>query len=192
MNWDEHWCANRTFIGNKILKSKEKALEKMLKKIKCKTSIDIGCGKGQMLKALSKYTDAVGIDSSAGAYYHCRGQELPVEHRDLEEEVIERKKYDVVFSDGLIEHYLNFDTIIGQLCFLSNKYVIIAQTNHETFIVKLLLLLEHIYRKCNIYEYNFRIQDFIKEFKKCNFKLIEKQDVFYGGFCVLLFERNEL
>jgi galactose-1-phosphate uridylyltransferase len=102
-----------------------------------------------------------------------------------------RKKYDLVMSDGILEHNIDFKPMVKKMCSLSNKYVWIIQPDHSTKIIRLLLLLEAILKpNCNVHEYNFTINDYIDAFSKEKFELERTTTLFFGGYVTLLFRKK--
>jgi 2-polyprenyl-3-methyl-5-hydroxy-6-metoxy-1,4-benzoquinol methylase len=162
-----------------------------VKRLKVSNAIDVGCGLGYSLEVLSKIRiDAVGIDASNTAVEYCRKRGMRVTRKLLEDE---KKRYDLVFSDGLLEHFLNFSDYVTHLGRISKKYIIIAQTDHEVPITRLLLLLESLIRPgMNMYEYNFRMKDYITAFANHGFNIKLTEGVFFNGFKFLVFEREEI
>ncbi|HAM38257.1 MAG: hypothetical protein A2474_03960 [Elusimicrobia bacterium RIFOXYC2_FULL_34_12] len=190
--WDTHWKNENsiTLVGKVILREKQKKIKKILKQKSISTAIDIGCGLGYSLDTLSKIgiSKIIGIDISNTAIDTCTKKGYTVFNRKLENE---NGNYDLVFSDGLIEHFQDFTLYAQHLMRISNKYVLLAQTDHDSIIVKILLFLENIFRKGeNIYEYPHKIRDFINFFQKEKFKLVANENVFFKGFKILLFEKN--
>ncbi len=191
--WEKHWengKHNLTWIGKRMLKAKQKPLKETLSDLKISNALDVGCGLGYMLSVFKNMDiEATGIDISPSAVKICKEKGLNAVQKKLEEV---NEKYDLVFSDGLLEHFLNFEPYAKKLMEISNKYVCIVQTDHGNFLGKTLAYLTEILRGSNsVLEYNYRISDFISAFKKINFELIKIKGISCGIFKLLLFQKTE-
>ncbi|MCK4539866.1 methyltransferase domain-containing protein [Candidatus Parcubacteria bacterium] len=190
--WNNRWAdndeKNLTFVGKLMLKSKQAALKNVLKKINPKSAIDVGCALGYTLSVFQDLNiKTLGIDISKNAIEICKKKELNAIQKRLEDV---EEKFEFVFSDGMLEHFLNFEPIAKNLMDISSKYVCITQTDHGSFTGKTSIYLAEILRGGkNVLEYNYRIEDFIYIFKKNNFKLIKNQNLFNGIFKILLFKK---
>ncbi len=202
MNKQEQWCEywennNTTIIGNKIFKEKRKVLSEFLEYFlgkNVKNIIEIGYGNCELTKVLHKYKnfyDYTSIDyADPNILIKYIQKQYNIEKRNMFDIV---EKYDLVFSDGLLEHYKDFKKYIKKMCSISKKYVLLIQPDHSTLSYRLLLVLEKIFGrdKTNVYEYNFPIDDFIIEFEKNKFIPKIEKGVYYESFKFLLFEKQE-
>lgn len=190
-SWETHWQNEKkpTILGRLIFARKVKALASIISNIACQTALDVGCGLGYTLAQLEKCgLKATGIDVSPFAVFTCRKKGLTAVESCVDEVV---STYDLVLSDGLLEHFLDFEPYACHLMRLSKKFVIIIQSDHETFIMKLLFLLEHVLRRGkNVYEYNFMVSDYVKVFQKNGFELLVSRSAFFSGFKLLVFKKN--
>ena len=190
--WEQWWNKknNLTWVGKQMLKVKQKCLKEILQSIKPSRAIDVGCGQGHMLSVFKEMgIDVIGIDISETSVKICRNKGLPAIHKKLEEI---NDKYDLVFSDGMLEHFLNFEPYAQHHARISNQYVLIIQTDHESFLGKTSIYFAELLRDYkNLLEYNYRIKDFVSVFEKYGFKLIQEKRVFGGVFKLLLFQKSE-
>lgn len=188
--WDDRWKKTKknSFIGKKMFTAKKEALKNILEKVEFSTALDVGCGSGYLLEVFKNTGKEVkGIDVSESAVKACKSRGLPATQERLED--ID-KTYDLVFSDGLLEHFLALEFYVRQLIRVSSKYIMIIQTNHESSFIRFSLWLETLLKKdVNVYEYNYRIQDFIDIFEKNGCKLIEKTGIFSRAFFLLVFKK---
>lgn len=191
-NWEKYWQntsqTSMTFLGKKMLKVKRAALKKTLKEISFETAIDVGCGSGFLLEVFKESGKVVaGIDISQSAVKICTEKGLSARVCKLEDVT---EKYDLVFSDGLLEHFLDFEFYVKELIRISSKYVLIIQTNHSSPFIRFCLWLELIFKgEENIYEYNYRIEDFVRSFEKNGAVFLRQIGIFNGAFAMLLFEK---
>lgn len=190
--WEEFWQkgSGPTPLGRYIHREKLRQIRRLLAGKDISDCIDVGCAMGHMLSLLLKITgSAVGIDISQTAVDRCRARGLLAFREDLLEH---RNKYDLVFSDGLIEHFEDFRPFVAGLCRLSKRYVMIAQTDHSTLIVRILIKLENLFKPgVNVPEYPHLLSSFIEEFSRHSFRLLSRGSVLMGGYKVLLFKRIE-
>lgn len=194
--WEKWWHKknNLTWIGKRMLRAKQKALGEVLPLIKPARIIDVGCGSGHLLVSFKKIgskigAEVIGIDVSKKAVEICQSQGLPVVHKKLEEV---DEQYGLVFSDGMLEHFLNFEPYVKLMTKISSRYVLIFQTDHESFLGKTSVYLAELLRDYKeLFEYNYRMRDFIAAFEKYGFKLILEKKIFGGVFKMLLFERSK-
>jgi SAM-dependent methyltransferase len=145
---------------------------------------------GDTLELLSRIAgDAVGLDLSPTAVAACRARGL----RAMEGNLLDHPHvYDLVFSDGMIEHFEDFRPYLAGLCRLSRRYVMIAQTNHSSLLIKTSLLLERLLKpKVNVREYPHRLSAFIDECSSHSFSLVGRGSILLGGLKVLLFEKAD-
>jgi len=192
--WEKRWAGagrGRTisFIGKRMFKAKAEVLRDVLKDIPVETAIEVGCGLGYTLEVIQQAgIDVIGIDVSSQAVSHCRKKGLAVSHKDLEQV---EDRYDLVSSDGLLEHFLNFEPSAERLMRISKKYVLLIQPNHDSLSGKAVAFFAEILRgRTNVYEYNYRILDFVDVFERHDFRLIKNRAIFFNVFRLLLFKQG--
>lgn len=191
--WDTRWqnsegSEHLTVIGRMIFKEKEKILSDAIGGIRIKNMIEVGCGLGHTTRVFHKAgLDYIGIDVSGHAVKTCQKQGLRVKAEKLEDV---SDQYDLVFSDGMLEHFLNFEPYAQHMMRISRQYVLLIQPNHVSFCGKTLAYMAEIFRsKENIFEYNYRIEDFIVSFEKNGFRIMKNVPIFFDVFRMLLFEK---
>jgi len=192
--WDQRWEGSEeseklTIIGRLMFKSKIKVLKDLINKHPVQTVIEVGCCLGHTMSVYSKMgLDCSGIDISKSAVNVCRMKGLNAELKNVEQET---RTFDMVSSDGMLEHILHFEPLARHLMRISKKYVLLIQPNHESIVGKSLVFLAEILRSHeNVHEYNYRIDDFISVFENNNFRIIENIPVFMDVFRVLVFEKG--
>jgi len=133
--WDKRWEGSEeaerlTFIGKMMFKAKKRILINAIKDLEIKTAIEVGCGLGHTMEVYKKNgLNCVGIDVSSHAVSVCRNKGLDVTQRKLEDIT---ETYDMVSSDGMLEHFLNFEPYARQLMRISSNYVLLIQPNHDS------------------------------------------------------------
>jgi len=191
--WESSWKRdkkhNLTWVGKLTLRFKQKALKEILNITKPSMAIDVGCGLGYTLLTFDRVgIKAIGIDVSPTAIKVCQDKGLNAVQKKMEE-VADR--YDFVFSDGLLEHFLNFEPYAQHLMRISSRYVCLIQPDHESFSGKTLVYFRDLLKGSkNIFEYNYRIKDFISIFEKYGFKLVLERSVCGRISRLLLFQET--
>lgn len=192
--WDKHWKGSEsreslTFLGRQMFRAKKKILAQAIKDIKPETVIEVGCGLGHTMQVFQEAgLNYVGIDVSRHAVNVCQKKGLKAELRRLEDVT---QQYDLVSSDGMLEHFLNFEPHALDLMRISRHYVLLIQPNHSSFWGKTFTYLAQVFRSNeNVFEYNYRIGDFIALFQKNGFVIEKNLPIFFDVFRLLLFTRS--
>lgn len=193
--WEERWKEDRgpNLFGKMLFHAQKKAIEKILRLIDVQKSakiLDVGCGTGRTLRWLREFgfKNSVGIDISEHALKIC-GQNGFAIGKDVflmsgDKIKFKNKEFDIVFAEGVLEHFKNFAPLVKEMCRVSKKYVIITQPNHFSLFGR---FLERFTEK-DVYEYSYKIEDFINCFKKFDFGLVKKIDYNLNEQWLLLFE----
>ncbi len=192
--WDKRWEGSEeaerlTFIGRMMFKAKEGVLTTVIKDISIENVIEVGCGLGHTMEVFKKNgLNCVGVDVSPHAVSVCRKKGLNVALRKLEDIT---EKYDLVSSDGMLEHFLNFEPYAQHLMRISSNYVLLIQPNHDSFFGKTLAYIAELLRgNENVFEYNYRIKDFTNVFESNGFKIIKNTPILLDVCRLLLFEKS--
>jgi SAM-dependent methyltransferase len=191
--WDKRWKGSEnkeriTFIGNMMFSAKQRAIKKVLDKIKIKNMLEVGSGLGYTLSVFSSAgVDAQGIDISEYAVAVCKKKGLNVRLERLEDV---REKFELVSSDGLLEHFEEFRPYALDMMRASSKYLLLIQPDHGSIIGRLAVFLADLLRgRENVKEYDHPISSFIKIFQENGFILNENMPIFGGVFRLLLFKK---
>jgi len=191
--WDNRWRGSEkseriSILARIMFRAKIKALDKALKGLEFKTVIDAGCGLGHILKYFCDAGyESIGIDISSPAVAVCQQKGLPAVVQRMEDV---HHTYDLVSSDGLLEHFRNFEPHAKQLMRLSRRYVLLIQPNHASFLGKTLAYLSELFCRDNVFEYNYRITDFTVVFSENGFSQKKNMAVFFDVFRILVFQRE--
>ncbi|MFH0823481.1 MAG: class I SAM-dependent methyltransferase [Pseudomonadota bacterium] len=191
--WEKRWKGSEeherlTFIGRRMFKAKKRALAALLSELDVAEVIEVGCGLGHTLQVYHNMgLKARGIDVSPSAVAACRKKGLDVELGALEDET---GTYDLVSSDGMLEHFLNFEPIAHHLMRISTRFVLIIQPNHGSFWGRTMVYLAELIRGDeNVREYNYLIRDFVDVFESRGFILEKSVPIFADVFRILLFRK---
>lgn len=191
--WDARWNGSEQSekispLGRIMFKTKQKVIAEILSDLNVKNMIEVGCGLGYTLSVFENAgIETLGIDISEIAVEVCKNKGLNVKLQNLENET---GIYDLVSSDGMLEHFLNFEPFANHLMRISSRYVLLIQPNHNSFWGRTAVYFsETIKGRQNVYEYNYRIDDFIEVFKNKYFIIRKNIPVFFDIFRILLFEK---
>ncbi len=193
--WDERWKGSDkseriTFLGRRMFKSKITVIHNVVKDLTISSVIEVGCGLGYtlMVYQIAGYK-AVGIDVSQHAIDVCQQKELPVKLQKLENVT---EHYDLVSCDGMLEHFLHFEPYARHLMRISRNYVLLIQPNHDSFTGKTIAYAAELLRgNENVFEYNYRIKDFISVFANNEFEIVKNVPIFFDVFRLLLFQKTK-
>jgi len=193
-NWDRFWGTGGkesvTFLGRIMTEQRMRVMRETIQNLDIKTAIDLGCGFGHTLKLFHEFgLDYKGIDVSPNAIAVCKKKGLRAELSKLENQT---DKFDLVASEGMLEHFLNFESYAKHFMRLSRRYVLLLQPNHASFWGRTLYYLATLIRgHINIFEYNYRPEDFIYVFDSNGFKAVKNRPIFFDMYRLLLFEKTE-
>jgi len=192
--WEKRWAAagrggGLTGLGRWMLRTKVRALREVLAGMEAASMIEIGCGLGHTgLVFRNAGFEYFGIDISPTAVSVSQSRGLRAERMDLRDV---RDMFDLVASDGLLEHALDFEPLARDMMRISRRHVLLIQPNHGSVSGKLLARLSEIFRgRTNVREYDHRIEDFVRVFAAGGFALVRDVPVFADVFRLLLFERR--
>lgn len=192
--WEERWRGSETeerltLLGRRMFAAKGQVIRRLVQTMRPATVIEVGCGLGHVL-AIYQEEGLVcrGIDLSPTAVAVCRRKGLTA---DLQDVADLQGSFDLVSSDGMLEHFLNFEPMARHLMRLSRHRVLLVQPNHGSFWGRTLpYLSEWLRGDENVFEYNYRIGDFIGVFAANGFEVVANIPVFADVFRILLFQRS--
>ncbi|RLJ02603.1 MAG: hypothetical protein DRP11_02845 [Candidatus Aenigmatarchaeota archaeon] len=185
--WDDVWREGESLniFGRRLRREQAKAIKKFLPK-NVKNVLDVGCGLGRTMDVFMECgLDVVGIDVSPTSIKICKSKGLNVFLMDGSKTDFENRSFDLVFSDGLLEHFEDFEPFVKEWCRIADRYVMLTQPNHFSVLGRILKSLN----RHTVKEYSYRIIDFERVFKKNNFKLLKRGSYNFNEQWVLLFER---
>ncbi|MBF0175318.1 MAG: methyltransferase domain-containing protein [Magnetococcales bacterium] len=194
--WEQHWQATGhnpgiSRLGKHMFRAKEAGLRHVLKNLDAKATqlLEVGCGPGHILAMYQRMGfNCLGIDISPTAVAICQERGLNAIEKNVMEE---SNLYDLVTSDGMLEHFLHFEPMAAQMMALSRRFVLLIQPNHGSFWGRVLpCLAELIKGEENMLEYNYRIADFVDVFHHHGFTVVANRPVFGDVFRILLFQRH--
>lgn len=186
-DWENSWKdIDKTVYSHKNTISRfgfflqKKSIKKVLDKIKLNKNakiIDIGCGSGKTIYYFRDFgfKNSIGIDISSNALKICESAGLKI-NKDVFlvnafKTKFKNKSFDLVFAEGLLEHFKDFTPIAKEMARLSKKYILITQPDHFTITGKILNSLVSRFEEGHVKEYDYKMSDFIKVFKELNFNV---------------------
>ncbi len=192
--WQQRWEGSEqverlTLLGRRMFRAKQRVLARALQGLEVHSVLEAGCGLGHTLQLYQQLgLEASGIDISPSAVAVCRNKGLKAEVKALAEV---QQQYDLVSSDGMLEHFLHFEPYAVEIMQASRRYVVLIQPNHASLAGKTLAYLAELLRgEENVFEYNYRIKDFVAVFADYDFVLRQSLPIFMDVFRLLLFERT--
>jgi len=190
--WNKIWTQELSKPGLFILNNAEAIAVKMIKEVLSLNSkiIDVGCGTGRTLSLISKsFPNAIGIDYSKTSIRKCKNMGLKVLEMDARNILFPDKQFDLVFEEGLLEHYNNMSQVVKEMCRVSKSYVLAVQPKATRFIIFLKNLYWRTFKRKYADEIPYTLEDYCNEFKKFGFELIKEKSDAFNFLYILLFKR---
>lgn len=186
--WDDTWKEYKglNFFGRRLKEADYRAILKLTKSEDVGNVLEVGCGAGEITQKLMRHWKVIGIDNSPNSVRICTENGLDVRQMDASDIKFDNSSFDLVYSDGLLEHFENFEPFVKEMCRVAKKLVIITQPNHFSIYHKII----HKMGGIPVHEYTYTVDDFSKIFEKFGFKLVSKIGVNMNEQWGLLFERQ--
>jgi len=194
--WNEHWRSYKLswffrYLWIDIKKEMKRVIQPFPKHYKI---LDFGCGVGRTMQIFkeSNFKNVKGSDISPVCLNKCEkkgfnlGKDIFLV--DKEKTPFDDDEFDVVFSDGLLEHYKDITHLVKEMCRISKNYVLLLQPNHTSFLGLLFHLFPNF--KARIKEQKHPLSDYKKCFKKFNFKLVKVINIHFNQEFFLLFQKT--
>jgi len=201
-NWDEIWkdFKGLNWFGRRLKKEERKVLKKILEEIKLPKEakvIDVGCGSGFTLSFFREfgYKNSIGIDNSKNSLKVCekffnfkKGKDIFfMNARNIK---FPDNSFDLVFSDGLLEHFEDFTDIAKEFCRISKSWILLFQPNQTSFFGKIRRFEENFIRVSWEKEYLYKKENYVKVFYKFGFKLVNSGEINFNEVMWLLFKSD--
>lgn len=159
--------------------------------------IDVACGSGSTVAMFRNlgYLNSIGIDNSPAALEVCQrlfslepGKDvLLMEARNIK---FPDNSFDLVFSDGLLEHFENPPLdIVSEFCRISKKWVLLFQPNQTSLFGRVCWLWQKMGRATWEKEYPYSELDYINMLAKFGYNLADFSVFNLNGFMSLLFTK---
>jgi len=199
--WNDIWkdFKGQNWLGRRFKREEKLELNKIfdfLNLPKKARIIDVGCGTGFVLNFLRKrgYTNSIGIDSSQNALLLCQKLFGLVKNKDVffmncKKLDFPANYFDLVFSEGLLEHFKSMVTIAREMCKVSKKWILLVQPNPNSLFGRTKTFLSKFSQLSWQKEYNYSKQDYINIFNKFGFTLENWGQINFNEIIWLLFGR---
>ena len=199
--WQEHWHNKSTLedssspLGNFLRQRRLHIVQNILKKINTSYSIlDMGCGGGTTLTTIkgAGYENVTGIDFSSKSILHCKSLGLKNVHiMDARNTKFPNNSFDIVFSEGLWEHFEDPRPYMAEAARLAKKYIIVVQPDHFSFFGRLMHIGWNFLskKKGGVYEYSFLLSYFKDFLKLYGFELITSKSTILHEQVVMVFKK---
>ncbi len=195
-NFDKRWRGfkKHNIISRIVFYYMDRQVIKALLSISPESILDVGCGIGRsMSKFKSLGFKMIGIDNSRSSIEACQAKGFilgkDIFKMDAAKMDFSDASFDVVFSEGLLEHFENYDPFVKEMVRVSKKYILLIQPNSHSLAGKILNTATRILKKENPEELPYKMKDYINSFNNCNCKLIFQKPAFWNAFVVLLFQK---
>lgn len=202
--WTIHWKTQRTvdssasLLGIWLRRKRLDIIRTIISNLDREYSvIDLGCGAGTTLRLFRDmgFNNSVGIDFVQDSLTRCeevgfvQGKDVFI--MDARETTFPDRYFDVVFSEGLWEHFSDPHNHIVEAARICRKYIIVIQPNHYSLVGWLMFAGWKLFAssKGGIKEYSFRLSYFEEELKKQGFRQIYVTSVL-GEQAILVFRRE--
>lgn len=187
-----------TRIGLWSIKNAEKKALEMLKTINLPKNshiLDLGCGTGRSMKAFKDegFSNIVGIDCSQESLKLCQENGLII-NRDIflmdgAHTTFKDGEFDLVFSEGVLEHYKSFSPLVIEMARISKGYIMLVQPSHFSLFGILVFIVTHFFRD-NVWEHSYRKKDYCSPFERMGLHLRLFGKTLLGEHIILLFEKS--
>jgi len=178
-DWDAFWGKSQfpaiTKAGFEIEKN---AIRKVFQKLKLDKNIkiiDFGCGEGRTLSYIKEFgfKNSIGIDTSKKAIINCSRKGLKINHDVFHVKNEEKFKIscDLLFSEGMLEHYKKWDNLVKTMTSIPKKYIFLVQPLTTSLTFRTIDFFVKNFGEFRNYvkEYHYTLNDYIKVFKKYGF-----------------------
>ncbi len=202
-HWDRFYRVYRpTILGTIMYNSHRKILERVMNRElelpRDAKLLDVGCGRGSTLTSFREwgFTDTIGIEVADSGLELCQQNGLilgkDIFKIDATNTPYKDRSFDVVFSEGILEHYEDFTPFVDEMCRLSNDYIILTQPNHFCLYGRLMQWGWERFRKTagGVREYSYRFETFYSVFADRGFTHLFTRYTPLRENAVLVFRRG--
>lgn len=206
--WEKEWRENETLedtaspIGKWLRRQRLEITQHLLKLIQRQEGnkdlkvIDLGCGGGTTLTLIreSGLWNSIGIDYSQHALNNCIQKGFTIGSdvylMDAKKTIYPEDHFDLVFSEGLWEHFKNPEPYIDEACRIAGKYIMIIQPDHYTLFGGLLHWAWKVFNGGGVWEYSFPMSYFIDKLDERGYNLYMKKTTLLKEQAVMLFKKR--
>jgi len=205
--WDDVWrdFKGLNVFGRRLKRQQENALRSVLNRLRLPRDsniLDVGCGAGfhlAMLRDLN-YNGAIGIDISPNSLRLCHElfgfeKDVDILQMDARSLLFTDGSFDMVFSDGLLEHFENPPLdIVGEICRVSREWVLLFQPDPTSVFGRVLRWrqgLDAFWKVSWEKEYFYTKRDYVHMFAGFGWDLVDSGGINLKEHMWLLFEKGK-
>lgn len=203
--WSKHWKTQTTiestgsFYGKLLHQKRLVILQNILKKLDPDSLVlDMGCGGGSTMMSFKQvgFNKITGIDFTQESMKRCEklgfiyGKNVFL--MDAKKTIFPDKYFNIVFSEGLWEHFTDPRPHMAEAARVAKTYIIVIQPDHFSFFGLLMHVGWNIFskNKGGVKEYSFPLSYFRDFLKLYNFELIESKSTLFHEQTVMVFKRQ--
>ena len=201
--WFKHWKNEEsvesvaTPIGSYLRHVRLKILKNVIKPLDHNLSVlDMGCGTGQTLRVFreANFHRSIGIDYVPKSLDRCKSLGYVINKdvflMDAGNTNFADKEFDIVFQEGMWEHFIDPEPYIKEASRVAKTYIIIVQPNHFSFFGRLMFFGWNLFWKKGVKEYSFRMSYFIDKLDEFGFELVQQHSTILKEQMILIFKRR--
>ncbi len=200
--WDDIWVGYEpNFLARRVKRAQAKTLARILGPIelpKDSKIIDVGCGSGFTLSVFRNlgYLNSIGINISPHGLELCsqlfdfkKGKDvLLMDATNIE---FPDNSFDLVFSDGLLEHFEEPPLdIVRESCRISRKWILLFQPDQTSLFGRVKWLWQKIGKASWEKDYPYSKSDYINMLTKFGGSLVGSGSFNLHEFMWLLFSKK--
>lgn len=196
-DFERYWenFKKHSIFSRLIVDSMRSPVEMILQDLSPENILDVGCGMGStMLRFRGLGFKTIGIDNSDSGIQLCQKKGLikdrDVFQMDASKMSFAARSFDLVFSEGLFEHFLDYEPFLKEMARVSRRYILILQPDSYSLSGRLLNMAVSLLKKENPRELSYRVEDYVGVFKKHGYELVCRRPAAFGTFNALLFRRS--
>jgi len=204
--WRHHWHDKSTieetgsFYGKMLHQKRLIILKNILANLDHDYSVlDMGCGGGSTMTTFkeSGFNNIIGIDFTEESISRCvkrgfvYGQDIF--QADAKNTPFDNEQFDIVFSEGLWEHFHDPRPHMAEAARLSKQYIIVIQPDHFSFFGYLMHLGWNIFNKNKggVREYSFPLAYFKEFLQLYGFKLVASRSTPFREQTIMVFQKSQ-
>ena len=203
--WKHHWKNQVTieqsgsFYGKLLHQKRLIILQNILKNFDTESTVlDMGCGSGSTITVFkqSGFNNIIGIDFTEESMNRCK--ELGLVYKkdvflmDAKNTSFKSNSFDIVFSEGLWEHFTDPRPHMAEAARIAKNYIIVIQPDHFSFFGRLMHIGWNLFakNKGGVREYSFLLSYFINFLKQYDFELVLSKSTLLHEQSVMVFKKQ--
>jgi len=198
--WDDVWAGGGrlNFLGKRLKSEEKKAMVSILARFLPERQariLDVGCGTGYTLKTFRGlgYAESEGVDDSPNSIKLCEKagfkEGADVRLADAANLDYGDNEFELVFSEGLLEHFTDPTSLVREMCRVSKRFVLLFQPNSGSLVDRLKLLKEKTFGAEWQKDHPYTKKEYEDMFARRGFVLIGSGGINFGELIWLLFKR---